>query len=41
MSSCATVGRSPPLVTFSSSAAATPVESIDEVTALVAERLPA
>lgn len=32
-------GRSLATITFSSSAAATPVESIDEVTALVAERL--
>ncbi len=34
-------GRSLATVTFSSSAAATPVETIDEVTALIAERLPA
>ena len=33
-------GRSLATVTFSSSAAATPVETIDEVTALIAERLP-
>ena len=33
-------GRSTATITFSSSAAATPVETIDEVTALIAERLP-